>query len=667
MMAFWTLLITAVACRVARWPGPAGEAWTSSGLCWWRAAWAALIALLVVLLFGYVLACAGHFTRGLCWCCALAGGAALAYSGLRLIDRRSLGWALLTAWLVGLLLLWPQRGAWLAGGWDPGIYANEGAAVARGGTFSPAPVPFYQQLGPDVLRTLSADQRTFRELFPGVPLDSERGAITLQFPRLTSVVFAVSHAVGGGASGWRTPLLLGALAWLVWAAVAQAGGATRIAGWTGALVLLLQPVFLYHTHTPSSELLELALVGGLCLAPWWGPTSRIRTGLTALLLLAAAANRTSFALFGAVYLVLLALVDAARPERRAVWLEHVILVVALAAGAACHHLFTPVAVLKLTHVLPGLERTAGALLGLVLLVDGVTSWPRGQRVVRAVAGPALRGALGLGVLLLLGLAAWPGTDSAAHARVMLSYFGGPVVGLAMLGVVLVALFGADARRLLPLLWCLVVTLVVVRHQHVADLYPWATKRYLAFTVPLLALGCAALVQAFPRTPRGTRGWPVLAVAVACGLNFPRSLEAWRATSYDGMPAVLQRVAAQLSGVDGVVADHFLWATPLALTWGCPVVNGEALVREPSSAATHVVWQRLTELAQSGQRICILTTTDVGPAKWGTAAPPMTLVWTSGPVIYRETFHHRSARGFSTVEKHREFRLYELTPGRSHDG
>ena len=664
---FWTLLIVIGAGLVARFPEPAGAGWSSVGLRWWRFAWSVLIALLVILFFGYVFSCTGHFTRRLCWWSVLALGAAILVWRPGPVRRNRGGFVLLAAWLIALLLLWPQRGAWLAGGWDPGIYANEGAAVARGGTFQPAPVPFYQQLGPDLLRTLTVDQRTYRELFPGVPVDLERGAYQLQFPRLTSVWFAVQHAVGGAASGWPGPLLLAALAWLVWAAVAQAGATARTAGWTGAAVLLLQPVFLYHTHTPSSELLELALVGGLCLAPWWGASFRLRGALTALLLLAGAANRTSFALFGALYLVLLALVDASRVDRPRVILERIGLIAALAAGAAAHHVFTPVAVLKLAHVLPGLERTAAWLAGLALAVDVGAGWWHGARRHPVLIERVLRWSLGLGVLLLLGLVLSPGSESAARAPLVSFYLFAPLVALALLGLGLTAWRGADARRLLPLVWCLAATLVVVRHPHVADLYPWATKRYLAFAVPLLALGGAALIQAAADARLGVRVLPVLAVGTALAFQFPRSVDAWRATSYDGLPAVLQQVATQVKSADGVVADHFLWATPLALAWGCPVVNGEALIRDPESEATRAVWRRLTDLAASGQRICLLTTTDVGPAKWGPAAPTLTLTWDSGPVSYRETFHHRSARGFSTVQKTRIFRIYELTPGSARDG
>ncbi len=625
-----------------------------------------LAGLMVALTTGYVLGAVGGLNRlhvGLLWvwlACAVLWQAGSA-------GRRSLLYfALVSALGAWLLARGPEHGPWLAGGWDPGVYANEGACAARTGTFNPAPVSFYQQLGSDHFRHLTTDERTHRDVFPGIPAHINEGSIYLQFPRLTSVAFAVVHLMGGSAAGWRTPLLLAALAVWMWWAVAAGLFSSRWAALTAGLLLATHPLLLYHAHTPASELLELVLVAGLLLLHR-APVGMGRTVGMAWLLAAASANRTSFVLFGALFLLLLAALELARPDRQRVLFEHALLVVALAVGAASHHVVTPVAVAKLQHVLPRLEWTSCVLALAALLVDvGAGGSVLRQRLVTCLpAAVRWSVAVGIGALTWWSFRAEPA--QAERLAATATYFGPAMLALAGAGLFLVVWRGVDEAVRLPLLWTLAVTLIVVRNPHVAELYPWATKRFLAFSLPLAAVGAAVLVQSVSRASRVVR-WPVLALtAVVVFMQLPRGLAAWRAASYDGMPAHLAEVAAHLTGADGVVADHFLWATPLALTWGCPVVNGETLWREPEAESTRAVWDRLRALRDQGREILVLTSTEVGPEVWGSNAPTLYLRWSGPPVHYRETLQHRSGREFTTREKQRVFRVYGLSPEAGHGG
>ncbi len=625
-----------------------------------------LAGLMIALTTGYVLGAVGGLNRlhvGLLW--ALLACAVIWQAGSA--GRRSLlAFALVAAVCAWMLARGPEHGPWLAGGWDPGVYANEGACAARTGTFNPAPVPFYQQLGSDHFQYLTTDERTHRDVFPGIPVHVNEGAYYLQFPRLTPVAFAVIHLMGGPAAGWRTPLLLAALAALVWWAVAAGLFSSRRAALTAGLILVTHPLLLYHAHTPASELLELVLVGGLLLLRTT-PDGMSRTVGTAWLLTAAAANRTSFALFGALFLLLLAVLELSRPDRRRVLFEHALLVVALAVGAASHHVVTPVAVAKLQHVLPRLEWTSCVLALFALLVDVAAGWPAVRQRLVALLPAIVRWSVvvGFGALVWLAFRAEP--ELAKRLDATAAYFGPALLALAGAGVLLAVWRGVDEPVRLPLLWTLAVTLIVARNPHVAELYPWATKRFLPFSLPLVAVGAAVLVQSAACAGRVVR-WSVLALTAAViFMQLPRGLSAWRAASYDGMPAQLAEVAAQLTGADGVMADHFLWGAPLALTWGCPVVNGEKLWREPEAAATRGVWDRVRALRDQGREILVLTSTDDGPEVWGSNAPPMYLRWSGPPVRYRETLQHRSGREFATREKQRIFRIYTLSPEAGHGG
>lgn len=628
---------------------------------WWAAV-SVLAGLLAALAAGYFTGLAAHFSRPWLGFMLMGVGGAGYFLGPRprRFPRLLAGWSA-CALVSFLLLIWPGRGAWLVGGWDPGLYVNEGAAAARTGTFQLPPIPFYQQLGSEVMTTLTAPARGYRELFPGLPIDVDSGVVSLQFPRLTSVAFGVMGLLGGAEAGWRTPLLLAAAAWLLWVALWAARLRSRVALAAAALVLGAQPVFLYHAHTPSSELLELLLVGGLLLARASDASPRARAGWSALLLAAASANRTSFVLFGALWLVLVAWAEVARLDRRRAVGEHLLLAASLAAGALSHHLVTPVAVIKLAHILPRIEIVSAALIGLAALIDVGSAFAAMRIRCARWTAPGLRLLLGAGLLALLILTLRAGGEAAGHALALGPYLGWPLLVLAGLGVLVYAVRGREVEALVPLVWCLAITLVVLDHPHVAELQPWATKRYLAFTVPLLAWGVGLLLEAAATLPRG-RWLAWSAAGLAFLLHLPLGRAAWRATSYDGLPTALKAVAERLYGANGVVADHFAWATPLALTWGVPVVNGEVLWRAPKAEATRLAWRTLADRAANGQRILILTSTRAGASLWGPGAPALDLVWTSGPITYRETRHHRETRGFSTREKEREFRIYQLLPG-----
>jgi hypothetical protein len=278
---------------------------------WTRRALALLAGVLVALTAGYVLSGFGWLTRS-----SLAVVLVLVIGLARLgpdasPERGWLGWSVLASLIVLVLARWPERGAWLVGGWDPGVYANEGAFAARTGGFAPVAVPFYEALGPEALHTLTTAERAHRDFFPGFPYDEHAQTFSLQFPRLTPVAFAVAHLAGGASAAWRTPLWLAALAAFLGWALAGRLCASRWAVFAAGLALAAHPLLLYHSHTPSSELLELVLVLGVLLLRTCPPGTARAWG-TAWLLAAAGANRTSFLLWGALWVALVTWQDLRR-------------------------------------------------------------------------------------------------------------------------------------------------------------------------------------------------------------------------------------------------------------------------------------------------------------------------------------------------------------------
>jgi len=334
----------------------------------------ALLLGLIVNAWGCVLAGSlGVWSATTAWSVALAcaaAGVALGRWRRRPLPPGGLaGLAVCTAFCMAVLL-WNPGSEWVLGGWDPGVYVNEGLLACRTGSFAPPPDAFYRALGPEALRAVATDFGTHWEMFPGVPLNIERAALEPAFPRLTSAVIAVVARFAGPAAAPCAPTLLAALALLLLGAGLAAAGAPAALTIAALLCVGCQPVFLFHAHTPGSELPELILVIGLAVCIWQRPQARAWTGLAALLTLTAAANRLSFFLFGALLALLWALADCAEPSpRRGHAAERLALAAALLAGSALHRLLTPVAVLKLAHVLPRLHRAGAGLLIAALALD----------------------------------------------------------------------------------------------------------------------------------------------------------------------------------------------------------------------------------------------------------------------------------------------------------
>ncbi len=201
--------------------------------------------------------------------------------------------------------------------------------------------------------------------------------------------------------------------------------------------------------------------------------------------------------------------------------------------------------------------------------------------------------------------------------------------------------------------------VVLRHKHVADLYPWAMKRFLPQAVPLLALLAGVVADRIERGVR--RPWNYLALLLLLALGMVPSAgktgEAANSTEYDGLSAVLDTAAGRVPVDDVIVADHFRWGTPLSFIWGRQVLNGERVWNAPGPHAARRAGEFLAELERRGVRIWFLTSTDRGMDIFPPGLRDAALQWSSGPVTYREVAHHRNSTGFWMRDGTVEFRLY----------
>ncbi len=621
------------------------------------AALALLVSLIAMLAPVLLLAGAGRLSAGALWAVAAAVFAAGAFAGRFRGIRAAAPGALLLATGMAILLAIPHRGEWLAGGWDPGVNLNLGLFLGRTGALQPTPDPAYGALAPEARAIFSRQAGGLLEAFPGWPVDPETGAYRPYFYRGTPSLIAAIGLAAGPAAAMRFPLLAGFWSMVLVFALLRKEYGPRPA-LLGALTAAAQPMFLHHLHVPASEMLELVFVCALGLLMAAAP-GRANAILLAMVVGLAIVNRFSFLFFAPVLLPIAALHGAGAPADDARRWRTRAIAAAIAAGGLWYAFVNPDAPAKVSHLIPDLRLLIGAGFAAVLAAEALSSR---MRPMPARAGPAL---------LLLLLLAWlarectrsaPFVEFAGNASAWTGYTGWPILAAAAVGWVLWARRAGAWNG-----WHAMVLLglsVVLLHKHAADLYPWATKRWLSFSIPILAFGAAGLAAScearFARRGLAAAGLLLLA---ALAWRLPAVRDAWRNTEFDGAYAALAGVAAEIEPTDIVVADHFRWGLPLAATFGKPVLNGEPLWArargpEPARAA-----EALARPAMEGRRILLLTSTARGPAVF---PPPLDTArllkkWPALPL--REIRHHRAGRGFPIRATTAEFALHTWEPDR----
>jgi hypothetical protein len=213
-------------------------------------------------------------------------------------------------------------------------------------------------------------------------------------------------------------------------------------------------------------------------------------------------------------------------------------------------------------------------------------------------------------------------------------------------------------------WCiflLAATALTLASPEIAPILPWATRRYLEYTVPLLALLIGALIEGLwthrTRLSFLGRSAAIIALATLLILTARASRRAWAYTEYDGLSAILTEAAQRIGPGDIVVADHFRWGTPLRFIYGQQVVNGELYLGAANAARFRGALQALERRRQPGTRILFFTSTEAGMAVFPSAVEPVALLWESLPWLMREVNHSRRATQFELKSKPKVFRLY----------
>ncbi len=574
-------------------------------------------------------------------------------------------------YVCGVLVVWaglvfsaPGRSANVVGGWDPGMYVNFGIKIVRTGGMEPLAPEVYQRMGQEGRDYFSRGDDDYHEVLPAVPIDLESGELKHYFFPLTPLAAAATIEQGGLRSGLRMNLFLAGMVGvaLVLFLIMAGDGPVLIVG--SIVALGGAPVFFYLTHLPTTEMLQCFLVIMSCIF-LVRLDERGRTGIClGGVFLLAMLNRVSFLPFGAILLLSAIGVDLVTSDRRYRLGQLAPAGAALAAGWAIHMVCFPETMVRLAHIMPALYITTGVVflltVMLVVLPARLRVMLQNKRTcqVLRIAAALLVLVSAVGLLVYL-LAPDCRENPLRMAGRLLPFLGRGVVIAGMLGLFVYTFSRRSSRELSIVLTALgVISALTLYRSLIAGIFPWASRRYLMYTVPLLVLATGYLLDGLWRMERW-RPWGrwlaiVAAVATLAG-GLPHSVHAALRTEYRGVPHVIERIAAEIHADDVVVVDSPKWGTPLLLMYGKKVLNGKQIWSRRDAAHTAEGLTILRVLAESGMRIRFLTTTTHG---FETEA---SMDWESEPFHYWELIHSRRGDGFVTAEKARTFRLYTVRP------
>ncbi len=662
------------------WTGPSGDrsGSTPPPADWLTIAGRAIaLGLVLNLLPALCVAQYGAWTRvvdWVLWCLVVLAG--LVRSRGRFTRRYAAGAGYAIVWVAlvtGVILARPPRSEWFAGGWDPGLYQNEAAAIARADGFVPRTDSVYARL--------TAEERPLfgYQVFPAVPVDRQRGAIGFYFFPLTPMCGAWMVRLGGLDLLSRMNQVLALVGLPVVAALA---GLLGLAGWRRVAVVaawLVSPLWWYHQAIPTSEMLHLVLLVGAMVFYLEAERNGRRYPVgAALLLMAGGINHFGFPPLAAMMLVVSAMAEsvAQRPGRVGRLLT---CMAALACGLAWDLMFSP-ATIQMLEVKDGVLPLVLLPFG-IFLVMGYAFSRRGvhPRLVVSAVTLVRWGAMVVGVLLI-GLSV--GLSFSSIEPALLRITGRlPLVGewvlrfsrfipfhrsawFVLLGVGTLFLVhdrsaGMSRVRVVATALAGVVALLFL-NPGIAPIYPWAFRRYIVFLLPLMAVvagaGLTLPVRMLRMPAWAGRLLGVLLMTALCLVGGKASRRAARVGDYVGLREVLSVLNGKIPPGAMVVADDPGTGTPLLLLYGRDVFEGSRLWKsgDPEYQARYVaVLRRL----QAGRRILWLTSTDHGmnlyPALVGSVSPWMEPV--TG--VYRTVIHSPNADEFATREHARQFQLF----------
>ena len=570
----------------------------------------------------------------------------------------------------GIMML-SHRGEWIPGGWDPGIYLNQGVALARDGSHLHKSSTFINRMTENEQKLFRIDRDNRKQFLPGVIVDDKARALRFQFFHLTPAFVANLYRCGGLRAATRMNHFAAVMSCLELLCLLILVG-SRSHAVLAVLILALQPVFVWHLQMPVSEMLQQFLIMGLMAAFSQRRQGWSFTVIAAFCLAAAVINRFSFLPFGCIFLACSAWferMDRMPEDRCQDLLSHFYMIGVLVAAALYSWISSPVAVQGWGGVISGgLLGIAVVALAVIMAID-LLPLDSIFNKLRAVPAYVVMLAWFLWapffIFAPLCLYRMETTIDRWNLWELIFYTGVIWSATAWLGTMLMWLPGRSSKFLrIYVAFATVVASILILRKFIEPIYPWATRRYLPEVVPFIVIMASNVLAQLLAVANTWKTWArvllLLVFVAGAGEILPRTRAAWRGTEFDGASSVLSEVARVIPADALVLTDHFLYATPLMFIYGKDVLVVSDLQGGDKDVTKRKFDKALAVLrALSANRsLYIFTITKAGLEYFPAKLPVADMVYDRS-VTMRKMIHHRNRHPFEMEDVQQRFRVYKV--------
>jgi hypothetical protein len=579
--------------------------------------------------------------------------------------------ALVLLLLAGMVIMaLPGRTEWVLGGWDPGVYVNQGSFIGKSGSFGPFEYSVYKDLAPEHRDLFRYGRKDYQQIMPGIPIDPDTGDLHVYFFRLLPSLIAVFYQSGGVEAVVKVNTFVG-----FWAAFVFAGMVTAYFGVLNGVLagglLMVQPLFLYHLQITTTEMLQLFLLSCLALIARERRTGIFAPVMLGLIVAGSVINRADFFVVGAIFLMAVTVEDITLDRRWRVNCAQAPVWSGLLAGAYLNSVWSPMTELRIRRFMGEVDLYGLMGLGLALFINLLATIKslRAFCAHHARSLPWVLWGLFMAVCLTLFWAPLdiPEIESFRTTATRLYHyyeFGPILVGLIGSAFFVQAL---RSRDMAGLGWWVFVLLIIhmasMLDGKIAGIYPYATRRFFVYMIPVLALFSAFAVGSLWNWPDKRRLGRVSAAILICLFGFTvlkPSYHAWSRAEYEGMMQHFAGIADNVAPGDIVVVDHAWWGTPLYFLFDVQVLNGSLMLLEDNKERVSDYLEALKSLKEQGYSVRFLTSTGGGMDIFPIKIEPVRLDWAGPEFVMQEIQHHPRGQGFPVRHRHPQFSLYTWT-------
>ena len=486
-------------------------------------------------------------------------------------------------WLIFLLVfaagavVFLQPGSSLAGNWDPGVYHAQASALRASGCFffedSASPVLSQEEKSDSYAR-----RGSHRVKMPGFFVDEVRPhRLKPEFYPLYPVWIAAFQTMGGIKGGLYASGTFCLISLLFLTGIClevtrnEAVPSRMVAALATGFIFLLNPVQIWFSGFPTAEILMQTLfLGGA-----WSLAVFHRRAAPAYAFLAGMFfGLSAFASVTGIMLALSALLlfSVLFFRKKGWWGFYLPFLVLVPLSIYQNTVISDAyleRVLLFRHSLVSIYVTKWPLL-LTAAVGAAAAWGLFRKWSRLFRPVCI--VLTLIALLFAGgyLYRWgPDHTQGMHLAAMVSK-AGLLIAVAGAGIWLIR---AERFGWFIILVALSFTMLFMRSRMMSLNYPWAYKRFLAVTLPVVCLLNGFFWGWLAGKTRRTGWWVfllLLPALVPAGRTLYRGRDfAWE-RDWKRLPAVLENVAGVLPGQAVVIADKWI-ATPLEFHYGLRIV------------------------------------------------------------------------------------------------